>query len=359
MHIIAVIGGDGVGPEVMRETLKVARVLGEKYQMPIEFEEFPFGADYYLEKGITIPENVFHEWPKKYSAILLGAFGDPRVKSNAHAEAILMGFRLKLDLYVNYRPVYLINKEFCPLKHVTDEKQVNFVVFRENTEDLYINVGGTFKKDTREEIAIENSIHSYKGVERILRSAFEYAQEKGRTSVVMGHKGNAMKNAGNLWNRIFFTLGKQYPNIETKTMYIDALCMDIIKNPWNYSVIVTSNMFGDILTDVAAQIQGGIGLAASANYNAEDKKFFGVFEPVHGSAPDIAGKNICNPMASLLSYCLLLRRLGLKKEAQVIYDAIAEALMRRKVTPDLGGELSTTAVADFICEKIKETKIWV
>lgn len=354
MHKIAVIAGDGVGPEVMRETLKVAGVLAQKYKLPLEFQQFPYGADYYLDKGITIPQPIFHEWPKKYRGILLGALGDPRVTSNVHAEDILMGLRFKLDLYVNFRPVTLINKKYCPLKQVTDEKQVDFVVFRENTEDIYVGAGGSLKGNTRDEVAIENSIHTYKGVERILRAAFAYARDTGGPSVVMGHKSNAMKHAGRLWHRLFTAIGEEFPAIEKRTMYIDALCMDVIRNPSNYSVIVTSNMFGDILTDVAAQVQGGMGLAASVNYNAADKKFFGLFEPVHGSAPDIAGKNIANPMASILSYHLMLQRLGFHREAQAVYRAVSEALEQGKVTADLGGKLSTSRVGDFICGKIEE-----
>ncbi|MCP5106955.1 MAG: isocitrate/isopropylmalate dehydrogenase family protein [bacterium] len=351
---IAVIGGDGVGPEVIGEVVKVQQVMENKYKLPIVFEQFPYGAGHYLEKGITIPPSVFHEWPKKYSAVLLGALGDPRVKSNIHAEAILMGFRRKLDLYVNYRPVKLINKKYCPLKHVTDEKQVDFVVFRENTEDIYADVGGCLKKGTCDEVAIENSIYTYKGVERILRAAFEYARDTGSPHVVMGHKSNAMKNVGGLWQRLFETVGREFPAVEKKSMYIDALCMDVIKNPSGYSVIVTSNMFGDILTDVAAQIQGGMGLAASINYNAADKQFLGVFEPVHGSAPDITGKNISNPIAAVLCYHLLLQRLGFTEEAQVVYRAVAETLEVGSTTPDLGGKLSTSGIGDIICEKIEE-----
>lgn len=351
---IAVIGGDGVGPEVIKEAVNVQRVMVNKYKLPVVCEPFPYGADYYLEKGITIPGAVFHEWPKKYSAVLLGALGDPRVKSNVHAEDILMGFRRKLDLYVNYRPVKLINKKYCPLKHVTDEKQVDFVVFRENTEDIYADVGGCLKRGTADEVAIENSIHTYKGVERILRAAFEYARDTGNSPVVMGHKSNAMKNVGGLWQRLFEKIGKEFPGIEKKSMYIDALCMDVIKNPSGYNVIVTSNMFGDILTDVAAQIQGGIGLAASVNYNAADKKFLGVFEPVHGSAPDIAGKNMSNPIASILCFQLLLQRLGFIEEAKVVQQAAADTLSMGKVTPDLGGKLTTSEVGDFICKKIEE-----
>ena len=356
MHRIAVIEGDGVGPRVIRETLKAAGVMKKKYRLPIQWDTYPFSADYYLKEGITIPGTVFREWPEKYSAILLGALGDPRVKSNVHADEILMGLRLKLDLYVNFRPVKLINKKYCPLKSVTHENQVDFVVFRENTEDLYVNMGGSFKKDTDQETAVENSVHTCKGVERILRAAFAYAGKTGRSSVMMGDKSNVMKYAGDLWQRLFSRIGKEFPDVKKEHMYIDALCMEVIKNPSRFDVVVTSNMFGDILTDVAAQVQGGMGMAASVNYNPSYKKFLGLYEPVHGSAPDIAEKNTCNPMASILSFQLLLQHLGYAKEAAVVYGAVAKALEEGNVTPDLGGKCSTTEVGDLICSYIEDVK---
>ena len=366
-HKVAVIPGDGIGPEVIAQTLKVASVLIKKYDLSISFEEFPFGADYYLNTGITIPETVFTQWPKEYSAILLGALGDPRVKSNEHAKEILMGLRSKLDLFINFRPIQLIDKKFCPLKYVTSESHVNFVVFRENTEDLYAGSGGTLKKNTCDEIAIENSIHTYKGVERIIRAAFVYAHNNGRSSVTMADKSNAMRYAGDLWQRLFQQIGDEFPWIRKNHMYIDALCMDVLRNPWKYEVIVTSNMFGDILTDVAAVLQGGLGLAASVNYNnvATDEhgqtrtfssscqeKFVGLFEPVHGSAPDIAGQNKANPLASILSFQLLLLRLGYDEAANALYLAVANALSDGNVPPDLGGNCSTTEVGNFLCSAI-------
>lgn len=349
MHKVAVIAGDGVGPEVTGQTLKVARSLVKKFNLPITFDEFPFGAAYYLKTGITIPGSVFSEWPKVYSAILLGALGDPRVKGNEHAQDILMGLRLKLDLFVNFRPVQLIDKMFCPLKQVTDETQVNFVVFRENTEDLYAGIGGTLKKNTPGEVAIENSIHTYKGVERITRAAFIYARDNGRSLVTMADKSNVMKHAGDLWQRVFRQVAVEFPGIRKNHMYIDALCMDVIRNPGKYDVIVTANMFGDILTDVAAVLQGGLGLAASANYNANDENFLGLFEPVHGSAPDIAGQNRANPLASVLSFHLLLLRLGYCEAAKVLYQAVARTLADGNVSPDLGGNCATDEVGNFLC----------
>lgn len=370
-HKIAIIAGDGIGPEVIAQTLKVADALVKKYNLSITFAEFPFGADYYLSTGITIPETVFTQWPKEYSAILLGALGDPRIKSNEHAQDILMGFRSKLDLFINFRPVQLIDKRFCPLKHIKSESQVNFVVFRENTEDLYAGMGGTFKKNTYDEVAIENAIHTYKGVERIIRAAFAYAHNNKRSSVTMADKSNVMRYAGDLWQRLFRQIGDEYPWIRKNHMYIDALCMDILRNPWKYEVIVTSNMFGDILTDVAAVLQGGLGLAASVNFNnvATDEHgrtqtflsnsqgtFMGLFEPVHGSAPDIAGQNKANPLASILSFHLLLLRLEYNEAANALYLAVANTLANGNVSPDLGGNCSTTEVGNFICSSISTNK---
>lgn len=351
---VAVIAGDGVGPEVVDQTLKAAGALIRVHGLPLVFETFPFGADYYLKEGITIPESVFTDWPRKFSAVLLGALGDPRVEDNIHARHILMGLRLKLDLFVNFRPVKLLHRDFCPLKRVKREGEVDFVIFRENTEDIYAGIGGSFKTGTPDEMALENGVHTRKGVERIIRAAFDYARRTGRSPVVMADKGNAMRHAGGLWQRLFRQVGDEYPEIQQRHMYIDALCMDILRNPARHSVIVTANMFGDILSDVAAEIQGGIGVAASANYRDGDRTFLGLFEPVHGSAPDIAGENIANPMASLLSLHLLLLRLGCRQAAESLQDAVATALADGRVTPDLGGSETTVQVGDYIARVIKK-----
>jgi 3-isopropylmalate dehydrogenase len=352
IHKIAVIPGDGVGPEVINETLKVADVLIRKFRLPIAFDRFPYGADYYLKEGIAIPESLFSRWPREYSAVLLGALGDPRVEDNAHARDILMGLRLKLDLFVNFRPVKLLHLKHCPLKRVRQVGEVDFVIFRENTEDIYAGVGGVLKRGTPGETALENALHTYRGVERIIRAAFDYARQYRRTSVVMADKANAMQYAGDLWRRVYEQVGEGYPGILKGHMYIDALCMDIVRNPAKYSVIVTANMFGDILSDVAAEVQGGIGLAASANYRDHDRQFFGLYEPVHGSAPDIAGKNIANPVASILSFHLLLLRLGYHEAAEALYRSVADTVAGGRVTPDLGGSATTTEVGDLICRAL-------
>ncbi len=353
MHKIAVIAGDGVGPEVIREALKTADTVKKKFDLPITFDEFPYSADYYLEHNVTIPESVFKEWPEKYAAVLLGALGDPRVPTSIHAKEILLGLRFKLDLFVNFRPVRLLDKSLCPLKHITREDQVDFVVFRENTEDIYAGAGGNLKKETADEVAVENCLYTYKGVERIIRAAFEYARLNNIDTVLMGDKSNAMRYVGDLWQRVFKEVGAQYKEITKEHMYIDALCMEVIRNPSRLKVVVTSNMFGDILTDVAAQIQGGMGAAASVNYNAGHRRFLGVFEPVHGSAPDIAGQSKANPIASILCIQLMLERMGYKEAAETIHNAVKKSLHRAMVTPDLGGRCSTEQAGDFIMEQIQ------
>lgn len=344
---IAVIKGDGIGPEVVKESLAVLDVICEKFNIPCEVKEYPYGADYFLETKISIPEEVFSEWPKKYNAILFGAVGDPKVKPNDYAKEILLGLRFRLDLYVNLRPVRLLNKRYCPLKDI-EEKDVNFTVFRENTEDLYTDNGGNFKKNTYDEIAIENSIHTRKGVERIIRQAFEYADKNGLGSVVMSDKCNAMRYVGDLWQRVFHKVGEMYPRIEKRHLLIDALHMQLIRDPSQFEVIVTSNVFGDILTDVSAQIQGGMGLSASANLNPENAVLKGMYEPIHGSAPDIAGKGKANPMASILSLAMLLNDQGYFRQAELINQAVKKALECGCTTPDLGGNYTTEQVGQSI-----------
>ncbi|MCP4217823.1 MAG: isocitrate/isopropylmalate dehydrogenase family protein [bacterium] len=352
MYKVAVIAGDGVGPEVMDQVLKVASVVNKQFNLDIRFDQFPYGADHYLTQGITIPESVFKEWPQEYSAILLGALGDPRVPDSAHAKDILLGLRFKLDLFVNFRPVRLLDTNLCPLKHITQKEQVDFVVFRENTEDIYAGAGGNLKKNTADEVAVENCLYTYKGVERIITAAFQYAETYGLKTVMMSDKSNAMRYVGDLWQRVFKEVGDRFEHINKEHMYIDALCMEVIRNPARLEVVVTSNMFGDIVTDVAAQVQGGMGVAASINYNAHDKKFLGLFEPVHGSAPDIAGSGKANPVAAVLSYFLLLQRLGYAEPAEALHRAVEYSLKEGVCTGDLGGTYSTAEVGDFICKHI-------
>jgi len=348
---IAVIPGDGIGREVIPQALKVMEAAGA----PLELSEFDWGADRYLADGITVPPDGFAMLQRDCDAILAGAFGDPRVKTNIHAKEILLGMRFQMDLYANVRPVRLLDAALCPLKGV-EPKDVDFVVIRENTEGVYTDAGGVFKKGTPDEIAIQEDINTRKGVERILRYAFDYCEQhvkldgSPRRSVLMCDKSNAMTHAGGLWQRVFKDVSAEFPQITAQHMYVDALCMQMVRDSRQFDVIVTNNMFGDIITDLAAGLQGGLGMAASGNIHPGKTS---MFEPVHGSAPPIAGKNVANPFGAILTAAMMLGHLGLTREAEKIEAAVLEALRQKKTTQDIGGTLGTREagewVAKFIC----------
>ena len=344
------IPGDGIGTEVIRQAVKVLGCVAEEARLDLEFVEWNLGADRYLETGVAITEEEKARLETEYDAILLGALGDPRVPDHAHAREILLGLRFRLDLYVNLRPVRLWDAAFSPLKNVAPE-DVDIVIFRENTEGVYVGLGGTFKTGTPDEIAIEEDVNTRKGVERIVRAAFEYARSAGRRRVTLADKANAMRYAGGLWRRVFAEVGSEYPDIEREAMYVDALALDMVLRPSRYDVIVASNLFGDILSDLAAALVGGLGLAPSANLHPGKP---GLFEPVHGSAPDIAGKDRANPLAAILTGALMLEQLGFPREAGRIEAAVRRSIELRRTTPDLGGELGTEAVGDWICRELRE-----
>ncbi len=347
---IAVIPGDGIGIDVTREAMKVLQVVQELYNLPLEIREFDYGAERYLRDGTTMPDEQVEDFRQNYDAIFLGALGDPRVPDMTHARDILLGLRFKLDLYVNYRPVKLTDRKLCPLKDKTEE-DINFVVFRENTEGLYVGMGGIFKKGTPDEIAVQEDVNTRKGVERIIRYAFEYAKQRGLHKVTMSDKSNALRFGHDLWLRTFEEVGAEYQDIEKQHLYIDALTMQMIKRPEQFEVIVTCNMFGDIITDLGAQLQGGLGVAASGNLNPGSVS---MFEPVHGSAPKYAGKNVANPMAAILTLGLMLDYLGYSQVNEAIENAVVAAIRADNTTQDLGGKLGTKEVGDFICSKLKE-----
>lgn len=348
MYKIAVIPGDGIGIDVTREVVKLLEIFRDEKGLPIELNHFDYGADKYLATGISMPDEQIEEFKEKYHAIFIGALGDPRIPDMAHARDILLGIRFKLDLFVNYRPVWLIDPRLCPLKDKTTE-DVHFVVFRENTEGMYAGIGGHLKKNTLDEVAIQTSVNTYKGVERIIRYAFEYAQDHSLNKVTMSDKSNALRFEGDLWQRVFQKVGEEYPEIEKQHLFIDALVMQMVKRPEQFQVIVTSNMFGDIVTDLGGQLQGGLGIAASGNIHPGKVS---MFEPVHGSAPKYTGQNVANPIAAILSAQLLLEYLGFDKEGKLIENAVIEAVRSDKTTRDLGGKLGTREVGDFICEEI-------
>ncbi|MGA7218955.1 MAG: 3-isopropylmalate dehydrogenase [Candidatus Sulfotelmatobacter sp.] len=347
---IAVIPGDGIGQEVIPQALKAVQASGAD----VELSEFDWGADRYLRDGVTVPPDGFAMLDRDFDAILAGAFGDPRVKTNIHAKEILLGMRFQMDLYANVRPVRLLDASLCPLKGV-EPKDVDFVVIRENTEGVYTDAGGVFKRCTPDEIAIQEDINTRKGVERIVRYAFEYCERHAkldgspRRSVLMCDKSNAMTHAGGLWQRVFKEVGSEYPQIAAQHMYVDALCMQMVRDPRGFDIVVTNNMFGDIITDLAAGLQGGLGMAASGNIHPGKTS---MFEPVHGSAPAIAGKNMANPFGAILTAAMMLAHLGLARESEKIEAAVLEAVRQKKITSDIGGALGTREAGDWVANRI-------
>jgi 3-isopropylmalate dehydrogenase len=347
---IAVIAGDGIGQEVIPQALKTIRASGAN----VQFTEFDWGADRFLRDRTTVPPDGFAMLARDFDAILAGAFGDPRVKTNIHAKEILLGMRFKMDLYANVRPVRLLDAALCPLKGV-EPKDVDFVVIRENTEGVYTDAGGIFKQGTPDEIATQEDINTRKGVERIIRYAFDYCEThtkldgSRRHRVLMCDKSNAMTHAGSLWQRVFKEVSGDYPQIETQHMYVDALCLQMVRDPRPFDVIVTNNMFGDIITDLAAALQGGLGMAASGNIHPGKTS---MFEPVHGSAPPIARKNIANPFGAILTSAMMLAHLGFAPESEKIEAAILEAVRQKKATQDIGGSLGTREAGEWIAEHV-------
>jgi len=348
MKRIAVIPGDGIGIDVTRESMRVLQRVNNVFSAGLEFVEFDWGAEKYLKEGIALPPGAFEMFRKDFGAILFGAVGDPRVPDQRHAAEILLALRFGLDLYANVRPVRLFHERLCPLKGVGVE-DVNFAVIRENTEGAYVNSGGVFKKGTPDEVANQIEIHTRKGVDRIVEYAFQYAERHGKTKVCMSDKSNVMGYAGDLWQRCFKEAASRHAGIQTSHLYIDALCLLMVRQPRDFEVIVTNNMFGDIVTDLAAALQGGLGMAASANINPGNVS---LFEPVHGSSPPLAGKNIANPMGSVLTAAMMLEYLGLNDAAQAVENAVVACVNEGQTTRDVGGSLGTREVADAVLAKI-------
>jgi 3-isopropylmalate dehydrogenase len=345
---IAVIPGDGIGADVTAEALKVLGAIGERFGRTFELEHLPWSADHLLTTGETLPANGY-DLLRQFDAILIGALGDPRVPDNRHARDILLGTRFELDLYVNYRPVKLLDERLCPLKGRTP-KDVNFVVFRENTEGVYVSIGGRFKANTPDEVAIQEEINTYKGVHRIVRHAFEHARADGLKKVCMADKSNAMTHGHALWQRVFRQLGAEYPEVQATHLYIDALAMFLVQDPGQFEVIVTNNLFGDIVTDIGGALQGGLGMAASGNLHPGRTS---MFEPVHGSAPPLAGKNVANPIGAILSAALMLETLGRKDDAGRIERAVEGAVQAGDVTRDVGGSLGTIQAGEAIMKRLE------
>ncbi|MBL8150332.1 MAG: 3-isopropylmalate dehydrogenase [Blastocatellia bacterium] len=349
MKHIAIIAGDGIGVDVTREAVKVFERAEKVYDFKLEMTHFDWGAEKYLTEGVTMPEGSLEMFKNEYDAIFAGAFGDPRVPDMKHAADILLGLRFGLDLYINLRPVKPLHNNLIPLKGRTTA-DVNFVVFRENTEGMYVNVGGIFKKGTAEEIALQEDVNTRRGVERIIVAAFEYARKHGRKRVTMADKSNVLRYGHDLWQRTFAEVAMRYPEIENNTQFVDATTMWMVLKPDQFDVIVTNNMFGDIITDLGASLQGGLGMAASGNIHPGKVS---LFEPVHGSAPKYAGKNVTNPIGAILTAAMLLDYIGYSEAANGIEKAVIDCLAVGKMTRDIGGGLSTTDMGDAICEAMK------
>jgi 3-isopropylmalate dehydrogenase len=345
---IAVIPGDGIGRDVTTEAIKVLAAAAEHWQLPLETVDFPWSADHYLESGETLPAGALEMLRDEFAAIFIGAFGDPRVPDMKHAADILLGIRFGLDLFINLRPVRPLDARLCPLKN-TPAEEIDFVVLRENTEGAYVGVGGNFKEGTPYEVAVQEEIHTRKGVERILRAAFELAVRSGRGEVCMADKSNVMQFGHGLWQRCFEEIAGDYPGIEARHLYVDALAMQMIRRPEQFDVIVTNNMFGDIVTDLGAALEGGLGMAASANLHPGRTS---MFEPVHGSAPKYAGAGSANPMAAVLTVALLLDDLGHREAARGVEAAVVRALREGVTTRDVGGSARTAEVGDFLARAL-------
>jgi 3-isopropylmalate dehydrogenase len=346
---IAVIAGDGIGPEVVREGLKVLEAVARATDLKYQLEELDWGGERYLEKGEVRPENAL-DILRQFDAIYLGAVGHPDVPVGLVERQLLLDLRFGLDQYVNLRPIKLYPGVWTPIKDKGPE-EIDFVVVRENTEDLYVGTGGFAHHGTPDEVATQVAVYTRKGTERIIRYAFELARARGREKkVTVVDKSNVLTYGHDLWQRTFREVGEEYPDIEKDRAYVDAACMWMVKNPEWFDVIVTTNMFGDIITDLGAMIQGGMGVAASGNINPEGTS---MFEPIHGSAPKYTGQNKANPVATIAAMQMLLEHAGAAEAAARVDKAIATVLGSGKI-PDLsaGKCPPTSEIGDMVAEAV-------
>ncbi len=346
---IGVIGGDGIGPEVTREGLKVLKAAAAGEDFSYETVEYPYCSEYYLDTGQLVPNSAIEEW-KTLDAVFLGAIGHPDVEPGLVERSVIMGLRFGLDLYVNLRPIKLYAEHLCPLKDVKPE-DVDIAVIRENTEGLYSQIGGIFKKGTPDEVALVEGIYTRKGVERAVRYAFELARRRNRQNkVTLVDKANAIR-PHDIWTRAFAEVGEEYPDIEQDHAYIDAACMWMVKNPQWFDVIVTPNLFGDIITDLGAMIQGGLGIAASGNIHPGQTS---MFEPIHGSAPKYGGKNVASPVGAIAAVTMMLDFLGETQAAARIEDAVHSLLVSRRIPSlDARSGLATDEIGDMVVAEIE------
>jgi len=347
---IAVVPGDGIGVETTREALKVLGAIAT-----VDVEIFPWGADHFLKTGETVPAGTFDMLARDFDAVLAGAFGDPRVPDGRHADEILLGMRRRLDLFANVRPVRALHDSVVPLRHAR-APDVDFVIFRENTEGAYSGRGRTAGAGTADEEAVEEDVTTRRGVERICRMAFTFAETFDkprrlgrRPRVLLADKHNVQKRGGGLWHRVFRELAATFPSCDGRHMFADALAHEMVRDPASLDVVVTNNLFGDVLSDLGAALQGGLGLAPSGNVHPGRTS---VFEPVHGSAPDLAGKGLANPFGSIRSLGMLLAHLGRQDLADRVEHAVAACVAAGETTGDLGGRFSTAEAGDAVVSRL-------
>jgi 3-isopropylmalate dehydrogenase len=353
MHTFAVVPGDGVGEEVVREGLRVLDRAASRFGFRYELVRYPFGADHYLATGETMPESVFDE-VRQMSAIFLGAIGDPRIEVGFLERAIIAGLRFRLDLFVNLRPIKLYASHLTPLKDKGPD-DIDFIVVRENTEDLYTGLGGIFKKGTADEVAVGEMIFTRKGVERVIRYAFDLARARSvaqgggaKPKLTLVDKANAIRIM-DIWTRTFEEVGREYPDVACDHNYVDACTMWMVKNPEVYETIVVPNLFGDIITDLGAMLQGGMGIAASGNIHPGRVS---MFEPIHGSAPKYRGQNVANPLAAIAAVQMMLDYVGEKAAAAAVERAIASLLGSGRIPSLAAGVLKTSEIGDLVVEAI-------
>jgi 3-isopropylmalate dehydrogenase len=344
-HQIAVIPGDGIGPEVVAASLEVIERAATLEGAHLTFEHLPYSADHYLKTGVTLPEDAFVHLRDGVDAIFLGALGDPRVPDNEHARDILLGLRFRLDLFINFRPVTLMHPRLLALKA---DCPVDFVVFRENTEGQYQGFGRSEEVGNPEERHISEEIHTAKGVRRIIEAAFKWADAHGKQRITLCDKSNAVPYH-RIWSRLFAEVGERYPGIAREHRYVDALAMELVRDPARFQVIVTNNLYGDILSDLGAGLIGGLGMSASANLHPGHA---GLFEPVHGSAPPLAGKNVANPMAAVMTGGLMLEALGFPAASARLDRAVRSVLADGPTTPDIGGSSGTREVSRALLDAL-------
>ena len=351
---VAFVPGDGVGPEVMREARKVLDAMASADEgLAFSYNTFPWGSDYFRETGMMMPEDGLEQL-RSHDTILFGAVGDPKIPDHITLNGLILPIRRRFDQGICLRPSYLYEGVRSPLEGV-GPGEIDMVVFRENTEGEYANVGGSLYQGTPDEVAVQTSVHTRRGTERIIKAAFDYARKRGRDRKVTSvTKSNAMAYGMVFWDRVFEEVASEYPDITTESLLVDRACMDFIRRPQQFDVVVASNLFGDILTDIGAIITGSMGLAASANINP-DGRYPSMFEPVHGAAFDITGKGIANPIGAILACAMMLEHLGEMVQADKLKRAVETNLRDARIrTPDLGGGSTTSEVGDEIARLVSK-----